>query len=376
MSKYSLIPGMEAFMEDTSVEVDVEVGAPEEVVEEVTEAEEVASEGAEEVAEAEADAEQAEMIFQQFDRVENYISHVKKYGVDRTFLSLLNSDGSLSQAIGYSLPACESFDVTGSPMSAESQAVIAGLESVFGEIWKFIKKIAAKVRDFFSKIWNWVMARVGDIDKNIGRLRKRLGETDFDKEKADKATGDVIDLAYLENDQKSGADVQDFLNKAQQEFNALKNQINLSLKNLSGNMPVAAQEDTSKEYTEAFKKFKKAFSDAKKNAQKKPMKEMANDVEKYLTLASNCRKQVIQNEALVKNAKNAADLIENAVKKFENHEADGHAKEASKSLRRVASRLNELTSVTGVEISYCNWRASQAVKAAAAIISNTRKPRG
>jgi hypothetical protein len=376
MSKYSLIPGMESFMEDTSVEVDVEVGAPEEVVEEQEEVVETATEGAEEVAESEADAEQAEMIFHQFDRVETYLNHAKKYGVDRTFLSLLNADGSLSQAIGYNLPACESFDVTGSPMSAESQAVIAGLEGVMGDIWGFIKKIAAKVRDFFVKIWNWIMARFGDIDKNIGRLRKRLQDTVYDSEKAGKATGDVPDVKYLSNDQKSNGDIGQFNAKVTAEMNAIRNQIALALQYQNeGETGVNyGKEDTSKEFREQVKKYKEAFTNAKKNVTKKSIKDAADDVKEYLDLASNCRKGVLIFETQAKLAKAVADQLEAAVRKVENHEADAKH-DGSKNLRKAASRLNEVTSLASVEIGYVNWRASQCVKAAATVISNTRKPR-
>lgn len=374
MSKYSLIPGMEAFMEDTSVEVDVEVGAPEEVVEEQEEAVETATEGAEEVAEAESDAEQAEMIFKQFDRVETYLNHARKYGVDRTFLSLLNSDGSLSQAIGYSLPACESFDVTGSPMSAESQAVIAGLEGVMSDIWGFIKKIAAKVRDFFSKIVTWVMARFGDIDKNIGRLRKRFQDSVYDSEKANKASGDVIDIEYLKNSQSGANDVQPFLSDAQGEFDSIVKGINSIVANVGKGGVIFGTDDTSKDYHEKLKKYKEVFSNAKKNASKKSIKEVANKVEEYLKLASECRKGVLQFEVLSKSAKNATSLLESAVKKLESHDPDSKNSE-SKDLRKCASRLNEVSSICGVEISYVNWRASQCVKAAAAILSNAYKPR-
>lgn len=172
MSKYPLIPGMEAFMEDTEVNVEVEVGAPEEVVEEQEETAEAAADIEATETEAEATDEQTEMIMTQFALLERQYNHVKQYGADRTFMRLFNSNGELERAFRLSLPSCESFDATGDRNSAESRALLAGMEGVLSTVWEFLKNLCRKIARFFGRLIDAVRLRFGNLNKAIGRLRE------------------------------------------------------------------------------------------------------------------------------------------------------------------------------------------------------------
>ena len=83
--------------------------------------------------------------------------HVKNYGIDRTFLSLYNSNGQLNKMIGYRFPSCESIDSVGNVNSSASRAFIAAMESdgIFSKIWTWIKETAVKVYNFFIKVMDW-----------------------------------------------------------------------------------------------------------------------------------------------------------------------------------------------------------------------------
>lgn len=174
MSKYPLIPGMEAFLEDTEVNVEVEVGAPEEVVEEQEETAEAAGDIEATETEAEATEEQTEMILTQFAMLERQYNHVKQYGADRTFMRLFNSNGELERAFRLNLPSCESFDATGDKSSAESRAIIAGMEGALSTVWEFLKNLCRKIARFFGRLIDAIRLRFGNLNKAIGRLREAL----------------------------------------------------------------------------------------------------------------------------------------------------------------------------------------------------------
>lgn len=148
MAYDELIPGLTAFMEDD----DSSDSDAEEKIEDAKEEAEHAEADADlarEDTEATEDESNAEAATAMFERLAVMEEHVKRYGVDRTFLSLCNYDNSLSYAFGIHLPSAESFDAVGNPHSAESIACLEG----FADQWK-------KLKDFAKRIWekfkNWV----------------------------------------------------------------------------------------------------------------------------------------------------------------------------------------------------------------------------
>lgn len=131
---------------------------------------------------AKAECESMQLNFAQvsLDRALNMYNHVKNYGIDRTFLSLFNSNGELDNAIGCRFPSCESVDFGGNPCSNMSQAFIAAMEDenegFFAKIWAFIKKCWNAIVNFIKSAWDKFMSlfkkKDGDVDAQLNELDK------------------------------------------------------------------------------------------------------------------------------------------------------------------------------------------------------------
>lgn len=175
-----LFPGCEALMED--VEINNNVTVPTEDVEAAEEAGIVAgSDEATEAGEIETDAtanEAAATAFaHQFSDLCAMQSHIEKYGVDRTFLSLCNRDNVLGRAFGISMPACESFDSVGSPYSPVSVACMEAMgDSLWQKFKEWIKKIWQKIKNFFIRIADWFREAMGNYNMRLHKCRKWLSD--------------------------------------------------------------------------------------------------------------------------------------------------------------------------------------------------------
>lgn len=171
-----LFPGCEALMED--VEINNNVTVPTEDVEAAEEAGIVAgSDEATEAGEIETDAtanEAAATAFaHQFSDLCAMQSHIEKYGVDRTFLSLCNRDNVLGRAFGISMPACESFDSVGSPYSPVSVACMEAMgDSLWQKFKEWIKKIWQKIKNFFIRIADCFREAMGNYNLRLHKYRK------------------------------------------------------------------------------------------------------------------------------------------------------------------------------------------------------------
>ena len=131
---------------------------------------------------AEAACESMQLNFAQvsLDRALNMYNHVKNYGIDRTFLSLFNSNGELDNAIGCRFPSCESVDFGGNPCSNMSQAFIAAMEDenegFFAKIWAFIKRCWNAIANFVAGVWDKFMSlfkkKDEDIDAKLDELEQ------------------------------------------------------------------------------------------------------------------------------------------------------------------------------------------------------------
>lgn len=171
----AMFAGCESFMEgDVEINNDVTIPDSGEALEAETVAEDVGAEGGEIAGEAETTDTKAEAANMVFDQVLNMYRHVKQNGIDRTFLSLYNNQGQLSNMIGYRFPSCESMDSVGSPRSSASQAFIAAMESdgIFTKIWNWIKEQWAKIVNFFRKVMDWFREACGNLDLRVGKLLK------------------------------------------------------------------------------------------------------------------------------------------------------------------------------------------------------------
>lgn len=183
-----LFPGFESFM-DGDIEINNEVTVPEsddttaESVADEVESEEIATEGAEIEGEAAENETAAEATNMMFDHLLMMYHHVKRFGIDRTFLSLYNNKGQLNNMIGYRFPSCESIDSVGSPRSQMSAAFIAAMEDeqggVFAKIWNWIKAQCAKIYNFVLKIIEWFKDKFINTGARIEKLKKVLHNCTF-----------------------------------------------------------------------------------------------------------------------------------------------------------------------------------------------------
>ena len=106
----------------------------------------------------------SEMRAQMLIRIYDMYQHVKRFGINRTFVSLYNQNGRLDEICRMKYPACESIPAVGNPHSKYSMAFIAAMEDDSGEHKSWWKKILGWIQD----AWKWVK------DKVIGLWHKIL----------------------------------------------------------------------------------------------------------------------------------------------------------------------------------------------------------
>lgn len=386
MSKYSLIPGLESFMEDTEVNVEVAVGEPDEVAEEVVETSEAAEEAGAVTEEAEATEEQAEMIFAQFAELEHRYNHVKQYGVDRTFMRLFNSNGELERAFRIALPSCESFDATGDKHSPESKACMEGLGDALKRAWEFLKELCAKIGRFFGRIVDAIRVRFGNLDKQIGRLKDFLKDRVDDPEAVKDVDTKVASIQDIDNTYKelfkkisiSGNGVKltgyDDVDKAGE---ALENDMKDLRGKTASELPSKKKEAT-KEFNEKLKKGKDALKKLKTDCLEKIKADTAlkdvqfSSLNGLLELAAMNSKQMAQFERVsnaiktqVKNVEKEASAM--AARREETAAGEGAYASA------LGKYQNFKLSVFNVVTSICSKIAMECIKTVSARARYSKK---
>ena len=177
----------------------------------------------------------------EFDKKFAMMSHVAKFGVDRSFLSICNSNNELATELGITLPATEDFEIYGDPNSNVSKKVISSMESFLGfgkkeslwsKFWKWIKEIVGKIlgwiKGFFSKVWEFIKKLLG-----LGKAKlDKIEEVATQLKKAGIKTVDVNDdFARLGQDlQRSFIERQDRLVKSRKRVAFIKDIAGTSLK--------------------------------------------------------------------------------------------------------------------------------------------------
>lgn len=227
----AMFAGCESFMEgDVEINNDVTMPDSGEALEAETVAEDVGAEGGEIAGEAETADTKAEAANMVFDQVLNMYRHVKQNGIDRTFLSLYNNQGQLSNMIGYRFPSCESMDSVGSPRSSASKAFIAAMESdgIFTKIWEWIKEKWAAIVNFFRKVMDWFREACGNLDLRVGKLLKYFTNS------ADKKLKDVKSKTVKYFSDNNVTKYNEAINKAAEELDAINKAADLE-SNLSAN---------------------------------------------------------------------------------------------------------------------------------------------
>ena len=177
----------------------------------------------------------------EFDKKFAMMSHVAKFGVDRSFLSICNSNNELATELGITLPATEDFEIYGDPNSNTSKKVMSSMESFLGfgkkeslwtKFWNWIKEIVGKIlgwiKGFFTKVWEFIKKLLG-----LGKAKlDKIEEVATQLKKAGIKTVDVNDdFARLGQDlQRSFIERQDRLIKSRQRVAFVKDIANTSLK--------------------------------------------------------------------------------------------------------------------------------------------------
>lgn len=380
-----LFEGMESYMED--IDIDVNVGTDEAPAEpeEVVEATETAAEEQGEVEEADAEAETtenaAEEMFARFDEVDRMMAHVETYGVDRSFLSLMNYDDRLSRSFGIALPSCESFDAVGSPMSAESIACMEGLKEIASKIWEFIKKVCAKIASLVGRIFEAVRVRVGSLDSNIGRLRKLLQDrTDIDSSDAKKIKVKIIK-------QGEGKDMGSLLDQGLAKAGQKVQTIATMFKKLDVATVLseqATQYSNFKDNKEDLKEFNKYWDAFEKKfikgtnklleGKETDVRDASSRATAMLDEAANLKKTVDTSNSEYRKNKFAADegvkLAEGMLKRDAD---DADAKAKKKAAQASVKDLNTLNTRSSKMLSYCLKYCGGLVKGASVLINRGTK---
>ena len=151
MSLSALFPGMEAYL-DGDVEINNNISTPEEDEAMANQSAEIASD----LADAQNDDKDTEIATTMMLRMHKLYSHVKRYGIDRTFLSIYNSNGELDRMCNMKFPSCEAFNTVGNSYDHYSTAFLAAMEAEGETWWQFIKRKA-------REIWEWIKEKANKI---------------------------------------------------------------------------------------------------------------------------------------------------------------------------------------------------------------------
>lgn len=135
------------------------------------------------VADAKVKAKDFEISFMLLGQACSLYSHVKRYGIDRTFLSIYNSNGELDRLCGIQFPSCEVFSTKGDRYSRYTAVFLAAMEGYNVSLWQRVK---TKIKEF----WEWIVGGLANLMlklyrkaamwlNNIDKLVKRI-ESKYD----------------------------------------------------------------------------------------------------------------------------------------------------------------------------------------------------
>ena len=151
MALSSLFYGMEAYL-DGDVEINNNVTTPEDDEAMADQSAEVASD----LADAQNDDKDTEIATTMMLRAHKLYNHVKTYGIDKTFLSIYNSNGELDRMCNMKFPSCEAFNEVGNNCDRYSTAFLAAMEAEGETWWQIIKRKA-------REIWEWIKEKANKI---------------------------------------------------------------------------------------------------------------------------------------------------------------------------------------------------------------------
>jgi len=328
MALSSLFYGMEAYL-DGDVEINNNnVTTPEE---DAVAAADQSAEIANDVADASTEAKDSEIQAQMLVQASKLYTHVKQFGIDRTFLSIYNANHELDHMCGIRFPSCEAFSVTGNPHSQYSARFIAAMEddnkgfwnwikNAFQRAWEWIKEKASWIWSKITGFWDWIkkqFKRLIDFfkrdktPKNIGKdteatvdagkqYTEDLKKADADKKEIERLTKELNEATAravkaekeLANAQQDAATQKQALANAQQDAETQKQELAESQKIL---------EEINKKLEELQKNLKEVRAQAEAN------KKSADEQIRKLT------EERVAAEVEAKSAKAKAEAAEKAL---------------------------------------------------------------
>ena len=270
---------MEAYL-DGDVEINNNVTTPED---DAVAAADQSAEIASDVADANSEVKDNEVQAQMLVQMSKLYTHVKQFGIDRTFLSIYNANHELDHMCGIRFPSCESFAVTGNPRDQYSTRFIAAMEddnkgfwnwikNAFQRAWEWIKEKASWIWDKITGFWDWIkkqFKRLVDFfkrdktPKNVGEDTKATVEANeeyvktmqqakVDKETIAKLSKELAEalekLKKAQTDTEAAQKNAEFLQKKIDTLNSLLDDTKARLQ--------AAQDKAEKDKEEADKKIK------------------------------------------------------------------------------------------------------------------------
>ena len=365
MALSSLFYGMEAYL-DGDVTINNNIDTPEE---DAVAAADQSAEIASDVADASTEAKDNEVQAQMLVQMSKLYTHVKQFGIDRTFLSIYNANGELDRACGVRFPSCETFAVTGNPRSQYSTRFIAAMEddnkgfwnwikNAFQRAWEWIKEKASWIWDKITGFWDWIkkqFKRLVDFfkrdktPKNIGKdteaavdagkqYTEDLKKADADKKEIERLTKELSEATAravkaekeLANAQQDAAAQKQALAESQKKIEEINKALEESQKKLK---EIQAQADANKK--SADEQIKKLTGErVAAEIEAKSAKARAEAAEKALQEKNQAdedyRKQITDTADREIEAKRRAAAIKEAAKKQRQKEEDDYYKKQSK----------------------------------------------
>ena len=367
---YDFIPGMASIMEDTDVDVSVEVSddTAEDVSEDIEEQATV-EEATEAESESEETEEAVEMTLRKYAELENALDHVKQYGVDRSFVSLMNYNDTLGRIIQVSFPAVESMDATGDPYSKLSQSTIAGLESVLATAWEWIKQLCEKILNAFKKAATWVVDLFQGYERKLKALEKQADDAEFAKdwasdvpesEKINKRDNNAVALA-----EKVTGDIKKSIDDTKQDLMRTVDKIDEDTKVSSSDLKDAGKQERLN--NKSIDKFKSAYETAKsKLRETQPIKNLRDPLGEAKWFIQHGFKSWDKVKELRADLDAATKTVQQVRMDVAKLDSKKQTKGRSRAQKAIAKGLSVLQRIVSLKIQIhkdmCHWAISNASK--------------
>ena len=354
---------MASIMEDEDLDVDVNIDV-ENVAEDVEEdIEEEAT--AEEATEAEAESEETDtavqMTLRKFSELENALDHVKQYGVDRSFVSLMNYNDTLGRVLHVSFPSVESMDATGDPYSKLSKNTM---------------QLCEKIINAFKKAATWVV----DLFQGYERKLKAL----------DKQATDSKDMN--EWNKEAGSETYIPLSKIRDVKATLVtiNKSSVGLQNLSGfrfneEFDIDKIDEDSTISKSELKTTEKASSNVERDAERaqNALSAAQSKLHDNVKLSSISGSPLNEAKELIKegfdavdNIKDARRALDYATKTVQNVkmavarlDSKKQTKGRSRAMKYISSKLSRMQRIVSLQINLYKTVASTCIKSASKILN-------